>query len=588
MLRFNLLAVLGLAAAAQATPAATIAWEPWSDSVFARAEREHRFVLMDLEAVWCHWCHVMAETTYQDPQVIKLIGQRYIAVRVDQDSRPDISRRYENYGWPATVVFAADGTEIAKRRGYVPPPMMSSMLQAIIDDPSPIQYGDENTVTQFAANPLLSEKVRQELERQFYETDDAELGALKQGQKFIDRDTVEYGLLRAGQDDARAAQMTRRTLDHGLKLIDPVWGGAYQYSTDSDWDHPHFEKIMSVQAEDLRLYALAFGQFHDERYRAAAQSIHRYLKSFLMSPEGAFYTSQDADLIRGEHSAGYFALGDAARRKLGIPVVDRNSYARENGWAIQALVTLSAVTGDRGALDEALAAARWVMAHRALPGGGFRHGEVDSAGPYLEDTLAMGRAFLALYATTGDRQWLKVAEAAEGFIEGKFRSASQPGYFTSVEPEGSKLKPVTIVDENILMARFANLLHRYTGAPRYQDSAARAMRYLATEEIALTRLTSPGILQAGFELANEPAHITVVGARGDRQAIELFRAALEYPAVYRRIEWWDRGEGNLPNSDVQYPKLARAAAFVCADGTCSLPIYEAAGIVQAASTQDHH
>src|SRR3982750_4326240 len=75
----------------------TIVWEKWSDDIFERAKKENKFVLLDLEAVWCHWCHVMAEVTYKDPGVIKLMNSRYIAVRVDQDSRPDLSNRYEDY-----------------------------------------------------------------------------------------------------------------------------------------------------------------------------------------------------------------------------------------------------------------------------------------------------------------------------------------------------------------------------------------------------------------------------------------------------------------------------------------------------------
>jgi uncharacterized protein YyaL (SSP411 family) len=115
----------------------TILWRPWSDSVFAEARNEHRFVLLDLGTVWCHWCHVMDEVTYRDPGVIDLVRKRFIAVRVDADSRPDLSNRYEDYGWPATIVFNADGGEIVKRRGYLPPRPMASMLQAIIDDPTP-------------------------------------------------------------------------------------------------------------------------------------------------------------------------------------------------------------------------------------------------------------------------------------------------------------------------------------------------------------------------------------------------------------------------------------------------------------------
>jgi hypothetical protein len=136
-MRRVLLAAALLAGAAPADAADAIAWQPWSQEAFAAAGREHKFVIMDLEAVWCHWCHVMDETTYRDPGVIALMGSHYIALRVDQDSRPDLSNRYEEYGWPATIVFAADGSEIVRRRGYLTPAQMASMLQAIIDDPSP-------------------------------------------------------------------------------------------------------------------------------------------------------------------------------------------------------------------------------------------------------------------------------------------------------------------------------------------------------------------------------------------------------------------------------------------------------------------
>src|SRR5437762_696096 len=116
-----LILVLVINASANAVPTTqpTITWHPWSDDVFDRAKRENKFVLMDLQAVWCHWCHVMDETTYRDPNVIRLINDKYSAVKVDQDSRPDIADRYEDYGWPATVVFSSTGGEIVKRRGYI-------------------------------------------------------------------------------------------------------------------------------------------------------------------------------------------------------------------------------------------------------------------------------------------------------------------------------------------------------------------------------------------------------------------------------------------------------------------------------------
>src|ERR1700683_2235224 len=130
-------ALFALAARAGETPK-SIAWQrQWTEALFAQAAREHRFVLLDLHAVWCHWCHVMDDETYADASVVALIGARYLPISVDADSDPALSSRYGDWGWPATIILASDGTEIVKRRGFIPPAQMASLLQAIIDDPSP-------------------------------------------------------------------------------------------------------------------------------------------------------------------------------------------------------------------------------------------------------------------------------------------------------------------------------------------------------------------------------------------------------------------------------------------------------------------
>src|SRR5260221_14676868 len=157
----RLLLLLLLVLPMQAKPG--IRWEAWSGDVFARAAREHRFVLLDLEAVWCHWCHVMDEMTYSDEHVIALINKQYIAVRVDQDSRPDLSNRYEDYGWPATIVFAADGSEIVKRSGYIPPGEMIALLKAIIADPSPGPSVEPPRDIAFSRDAVLTPELRAEL-----------------------------------------------------------------------------------------------------------------------------------------------------------------------------------------------------------------------------------------------------------------------------------------------------------------------------------------------------------------------------------------------------------------------------------------
>ena len=567
--------ILAIALSARAQSAQELKWQSWSNAVFAQAKMQQRFVLLDLEAVWCHWCHVMDAKTYSNPAVIKILQSKYIVVKADQDSRPDLSNRYEDYGWPATIVFNADGQEIVKRRGYLPPDEMLSMLRAIIADPTPGPSVEPEAKLELPLAASLSAAARKRLQTNYLATYDDKYGSWGFNQKFLDWDSVEYAMALARRDnDARAKQMAQQTLAGQLHLLDPAWGGVYQYSTDGDWNHPHFEKIMQMQAENLRIYSLAYAWWHDPAYLHAAREIRRYLKTFLTSPDGAFYTSQDADLIEGKHSADYFALKDAERRRQGIPRVDKHLYARENGWAINGLVALYAATGDAAVLEDASRATRWVLANRELPDGGFRHDAHDAAGPYLGDSIAMARALLALYGATGDRQWLERTEATMKFIDANFRDPEGAGFVTSKTATDRAYQPHAQRDENVLVVRTANLLFHYTAAQPFQEMAQRAMHYLAADPI-LERWPAASALLADLEMGSEPLHLTIVGPKDDPGAGELFQAALAYPSSYKRLEWWDQREGRLPNPDVQYPELTKPAAFICTNRTCSSPIFKA-------------
>lgn len=574
------LLMLGSSLASAAQPGAQISWQPWSDGIFEQARREHRLVLLDLEAVWCHWCHVMEEKTYHDSAVVKLINTHYLAVKVDQDANPDISLRYEDYGWPATVVFAVDGSEIVKRRGYIPPERMRAMLQAIVADPTPgpSVLADQAKPVVAADATHFRDRQREQILRIYKRGYDQANGGWSTIHKYILTPNMEYALQRAKQGDKKYAAMARQTLDAALNLIDPEWGGIYQYSDKVNWKSPHFEKIMAMQADNLRLYTQAYLLFDEPRYLKAARDIDRYLRDFLTSPEGAFYTSQNADVNMQIDGHAFYPLPDKQRRALGMPSIDTNIYARENGWAIRALAALHDATGDKDVLQRAVRAAQWVIEHRSLPGGGFRHGAKDRAGPYLGDTLAMGETFLALYASTGEREWLMKARASSEFIQANF--ASTNGFVTTVANPASKgvfRQPVVQMEENVAVARFANLLFHYTGDAKYHATAEHAVRYLVALAHDSTRYLA-GALMAVEEFASDPAHITIVGGKSDTQAQALQAAAIRYASNYRRIEWWDKAEGALPNPDVQYPQLDQAAAFICVNNACSTPIFEPAKI----------
>jgi len=547
-------------------------------------------VILDLVAVWCHWCHVMEETTYRDPEVVRTIGAHFVALRVDQDSRPDLSNRYEDYGWPATIIFDASGKELVKFAGYIPPERMRTLLAGVVADPTP-GPSVRAEAPRSSSGTALSEPQRRDLAALLAQRYDRDRGGWGFAKKFLDFDGVEWGLSRAGSPggDADAERMARETLTLSRRLIDPVWGGLYQYSDSGDWDHPHFEKLLQFQAEGIRLYATAFARWRDPADLRAARDILRYVRAFLKSPEGAFYVSQDADLVPAEHSAEYYALDDAARHRKGIPRVDTHLYARENAWMVQALVPLYAVTDEPEILAEAVAAADWIVAQRALSGGGFRHDAADPAGPYLGDSVAAGRAFLALWSVTGDRTWLSRSRDAAAYVARTFavdgdaangvrKDASNgdqnvPGLVSAVS-KSRFAPPRPQRDENVAVARWANLLFRYTGDDAHRRLSDRAMAFLAIPEVA-ERFSTASVLLADAERSAEPPHLTIVGSREDAGARQLLAAAVAAPGAggYKRVELLDEKDGALPNLDVEFPKLDRPAAFVCAGGRCSLPAF---------------
>ncbi len=290
-------ALLLCALSAQAGPRPAIVWEPFSPAVFERASREGRFVLLDLEAVWCHWCHVMDETTYRDPRVVQLVVGKYVAVRMDQDAAPELAVRYGDWGWPATIVLAPDGSELVKRRGYLPPGPMAALLKAIVEDPTPGPSVQEEEAAR-AGPAALSPERRAELRGLLDKAYDAVHGGWGPGHRLVQPQPMELTLAAARAGDAAAAARAAQTLAGVRKLVDPVWGGVSQYSEGPDWTTPHFEKLLSVQAQALALYARAAVLLGQPEYLETARAVQGYVRAFLTSPEGVFTRARTRTWLR--------------------------------------------------------------------------------------------------------------------------------------------------------------------------------------------------------------------------------------------------------------------------------------------------
>jgi uncharacterized protein YyaL (SSP411 family) len=451
---------------------------------------------------------------------------------------------------------------------------MASMLQAIIDDPSPGPSVVKEVAFQPAESsalpPALLMQIRTQYEAQ-YDKPDAGWGF---GHKYLDSDSVEFAMRLAARGDAVSASQVADTLHQATGLLDPVWGGMYQYSVGGHWSEPHFEKLASIQAVALRQYSLAYAQTQNQEDLAAAQSVDRYVTNFLSDrTTGVFFVSQDADLHDGQENEAYFKLNDHDRRAQGIPRVDKHVYARENGWMIAALCDYYAATGDASALAQAQRAAQWIVIHRSLPSGGFRHDDADSAGPYLGDTLAMGQAFLALYKVTGDRSDLRAAIDAARYISAHFAPAAPgTGFITSAKRTNAAYRPHPDRDENISIVRFYSMLSLATGNPGYHATAVEAMRYLAAPSVA-TRPLAAGILLANQDVTEAPLHVTVLGSPSDPNATNLHSAALRLITSHELIELRDPADPAPLPTTVSYPKLSRPALFLCTAQACSTPVF---------------
>ncbi len=121
---------------AQPSQIQSVKWQSWSDSIFEQAKKENKLVLLSLTAQWCEFCHKMDATTYRDPRVLALLKQDYITVRVDEKDNPELAKRYEKAGMPATLIFNSQGTEIIRKRGYIKPQWMVWFLQAVAAEPT--------------------------------------------------------------------------------------------------------------------------------------------------------------------------------------------------------------------------------------------------------------------------------------------------------------------------------------------------------------------------------------------------------------------------------------------------------------------
>jgi uncharacterized protein YyaL (SSP411 family) len=305
-----------------------IAWQEWGESAFAQAQRENKPILLDIGAVWCHWCHVMDRESYEDADIAAIINEHFVAIKVDRDERPDVDSRYQaavsamsgTGGWPLTVILTPDGkpffggTYFPKEERYGRPGLarvLLTMAEVYRTKHGEVQESAESVVNAIEYNESFSGRVGElhaslvgRIVQSAVQQFDPRHGGFGSQPKFPHPAMLDLLLdvaARSGEEAARssaqiAAQVTLDKMARG-GIFDQLAGGFHRYSVDERWVVPHFEKMAYDNSELLKNYLHSFQSFAEPEHARTAREILRWMDACLSDRErGGFYASQDADI----------------------------------------------------------------------------------------------------------------------------------------------------------------------------------------------------------------------------------------------------------------------------------------------------
>ena len=310
-----------------------IQWHEWGEEAFAAARRENKPMLLDIGAVWCHWCHVMDRESYDDPEVAKLVNENFIAVKVDRDERPDIDSRYQvavsaltgQGGWPLTAFLTPEGkpfyggTYFPPKDGYGRPSfkrVLVSIAQAhrdkhgdVVEQAAMVESAIARAESLGAGGGRVSAAVIEAIAGSAVRMFDERNGGFGSAPKFPHPSTLDllmHQYSATGNEELRPIFVS--TLEKMARggVYDQLAGGFHRYSVDERWVVPHFEKMSYDNSELLKNYVHAYQATGDAFFAAVARDIIRWMDEWLSDrARGGFYASQDADYSM-EDDGDYF------------------------------------------------------------------------------------------------------------------------------------------------------------------------------------------------------------------------------------------------------------------------------------------
>ena len=549
-----------------------VEWHPWGEEAFALARTHDRPLLVSVGYSACHWCHVMAHESFEDPGTAAVMNERFVNVKVDREERPDVDAvtmdatvaMTGSGGWPTTVFMTPEGQPFYAGT-YFPPeprhglPSFTQVLVAVSDawrdrrDDLSRQAGRlvdavrEQAQVRPSSDPLTS-SILGEAQRGLARIFEPAYGGFGRAPKFPPASVLEF-LLRRGDQDA--LELTRPTLD-GMAaggMYDLVGGGFHRYSVDDRWLVPHFEKMLYDNALLAAAYLHAWVVTGEPRYRRIVEETLDYVLRELGLEGGGLASAQDADtkgvegltytwepgddvpdellvpwedgrcIVRGELEP---ALRDRlleVRARRPQPFRDDKALASWNGLALAALAEAGYLLEQDDWLDGARGVAEFLLGPLSDPAGGLRRSWRDgrTSGPgYLDDYANVAHGLIDLHVATGDLRWLGEARRLALHAVALFADEENGGFYLSqADGDGLVIRTKDLDDNptpsgNSMLAHVLLRLARIWGDDELERLGVGVLRLVAS---ALARAPSAfGWALCALDLyLSPPRELAIVG-----------------------------------------------------------------------------
>ncbi len=606
-------------------------WQGWGAEAFAEARARDVPVLVSIGYSTCHWCHVMARESFSDPDLAAYLNAHFVSVKVDREEHPDVDAAYlaaasafvEGLGWPLNVFVTPEGRAFYAGTYFPPQPMAGhpsfrQVLEAVTDAwttrrAEVTESADLVAEALVAASeqgrgdgPRLDAVALDRAAAALVAQEDPVYGGFGGAPKFPVAPALGFLLDRGALPDGTRAEgrdLALRSLKRlgASPLRDPVEGGFFRYAVSRDWSDPHYERMLYDNAQLLDLYTQAWKLTGEAWARAVAEGIARFLTTVLELPGGGFASAQDSEsTVDGQRvEGGYYSLDEEARGEQSRPALDEKLLTGWNGLALAALARSGFAFDDSSLRAAAVRAADKLLDQHLVELAPDRVGLVrasiagrtSGAQATLEDYGMFARGLLELALATGE---VRYATAARHLVDATLGEAAQPfrvpngadpvlaaqGRDLAVDPsEGAYPSGLTAI------AGAARLLYLLTAEVRYLTAAEAAMSTLAGY-LPARPLAFGAALRLSAELL-APVEQLVVVSPGATPTGLLAAARLRATGLVTAVTEDQARAFSEAGFELFRDRAARAgqaAAYLCRDFVCNLPVTNPAELDGPGST----